>query len=452
MYDDRILVVVLICSLLFCTMCIVSASALVGNVDGSSPGDEIWMDGTPPVSEIFKELNETYPFTENLIGANSLKKEGYSIGDEETFDCSDMIEEKLYRINATCEAVGDYCYIFVEENQILPEANAIADVFDDVIYPEDTKIFGNPRDVDGISRIFILFLDFTSESDIGESESSCCGYFHPKIGDTTDIIHINVDNPEDEIKSTIAHEFQHLIHYRHDPNETRWINEGCAMYASFACLDVPQYSHVYEYMRLPDAPLVAADVRFLYTRENMAHYGASYLWTLYLSENFGDLSNRSGHEGFIKDLVENKEHGIPGIDATLALHGYEERFDDIFKQWVVANYLESEGKDPPLGYASLNLPHQPPARAGRADLRELDVSTFSFPEKKMHSWSAAYYEIKTDDPERITCTNDRGFWNTSFVNEHGNVVIVISPLDDHGNVTLTVSEEHLFVPVDFDEE
>nr|WP_303715256.1 hypothetical protein [Methanoculleus marisnigri] len=124
-----------------------------------------------------------------------------------------------------------------------------------------------------------------------------------------------------------------------------------------------------------------------------------------------------------------------GIDATLALHGFSESFEDVFKRWIVANYLDAEGREPPLGYAGINLTRYPQV-TGRADLTG---SVHSFPETELPPWSAAYYEIRTLDPDAVSYTNDRDFWMEKVVNEDGEAVIVVSPLADRGEFVLTVS-------------
>ena len=45
---------------------------------------------------------------------------------------------------------------------------------------------------------------------------------------------INADNVylwEDDIQATLAHEFQHMIHWYTDMNEDTWLNEGFSMLA-----------------------------------------------------------------------------------------------------------------------------------------------------------------------------------------------------------------------------
>ena len=42
----------------------------------------------------------------------------------------------------------------------------------------------------------------------------------------------NVDLGDDYIYGTVAHEFQHMIHWYKDRNEETWVNEGFLCYQS----------------------------------------------------------------------------------------------------------------------------------------------------------------------------------------------------------------------------
>jgi hypothetical protein len=82
-------------------------------------------------------------------------------------------------------------------------------------------------------------------------------------------------------------------------------------------------------------------------------YGESYLFQLYLNENFGGPA-------FIKALVDEPTNGIEGIENQLAAFGYTTCFDDIYRDWTLANYLDdvtlTGDSGAKLGYDSLDIP------------------------------------------------------------------------------------------------
>ena len=86
---------------------------------------------------------------------------------------------------------------------------------------------------------------------------------------------------------------------------------------------------------------------------NSEHYGASYLFMNYFLDRFG--------EDLTKAVVASPKNGIAGFNDALAKAGRTERFDDIFADWVIANYLDapeadSEGR---YGYPNIDLPEWP---------------------------------------------------------------------------------------------
>ena len=62
------------------------------------------------------------------------------------------------------------------------------------------------------------------------------------------------------------------------------------------------------------------------------HYGASYLFVGYLMEHFGQ-------DKLLQGLLASPGTGIDAVNGALQRTGHSERFDDVFKDWVVANYM-----------------------------------------------------------------------------------------------------------------
>ena len=115
-----------------------------------------------------------------------------------------------------------------------------------------------------------------------------------------------------------------------------------------------------------------------------AHYGASFLFLLYLYDKFG--------VGFIQELVTQSSNGISAVQETLNQSGNTKRFDDIFSDFVVANYLN----DPYLqgGQWGYNLlPDDLPSV-------RIDESYTSFPvevDGVVRQYGADYIEIRNEE-------------------------------------------------------
>jgi len=146
--------------------------------------------------------------------------------------------------------------------------------------------------------------------------------------------------------STLAHEYQHLLHHELCPGDATFMNEGCSMYAEFLCgygID-PDYPN--SYFATPDNSLTLwgdqGDINIL------ADYGASALWCVYLSDHFG--------ASFLSYYFQSGGGGITGIDNSLAFFGSKDKFDDVYRDWKLANLIRADFPGcHKYNYESLNL-------------------------------------------------------------------------------------------------
>jgi len=157
-------------------------------------------------------------------------------------------------------------------------------------------------------------------------------------------------------ESTIAHEYQHLIHADYNPDDPSFMNEGCSMYAEILCGYGVSWSHVNSYLATPDNSLTEwgdqGGINIL------ADYGAATLWAIYLSDHYGGAA-------FLSYFVQAGIPGIEGINAALEHFEYKERFDDVYHDWRIANLIHTdtpgEGR---YNYVTIDLggPEAIPAR------------------------------------------------------------------------------------------
>jgi len=147
----------------------------------------------------------------------------------------------------------------------------------------------------------------------------------------------------------LARQFQRLVQWFHDRNEERWVKEGLAELAvrlnGFDPGDLTQ-----AYLENPDTSLTAWE-----DEGTAAQRGAACLFATYFHGRFGSAGTRA--------LVAQPFDGAAGFDATLAELGAGLTFEDLFAEWLAANYLDSElGASPPhYGYATLELGRPAPA-------------------------------------------------------------------------------------------
>ena len=366
-----------------------------------------------------------------------------SIGFQRTFFAIDFARKQQYIINATLRASGPHCYIFVEdsewqENVTARTVQTIQTAFETAtpadprrgIYDILTESLGPPPDVDRNQKVILLFLNIR---DINTHHTTA-GYFlpidqnrgmlhHPTLGplhsNEADILYIHSkSNPANSntLQAVIAHEFQHLIHWKHSPNEEIWIDEGCADYAAFQC-GYDLYQHLNAFQKTPNISLT--DWSQMGQTNLLAHYGAAFLFMLYLHEHYGGPQT-------IAALVKNPLDGILGITRTLQARGTPHTFSDIFADWKVTNYLTTwrilGTLEKPFGYHTLAPVIQP--------LFTHDTYPVLGKNKKLANFAAHAIEYKV-------ATADQAGLNISFSTQrNANVNIKAAYLFNTGEILI----------------
>jgi hypothetical protein len=160
-----------------------------------------------------------------------------------------------------------------------------------------------------------------------------------------EVVYLNcaaADPGQPYLNAVVAHEFEHMIHWKYDEDEDPWVDEGCAELAMFL-FGNPDTISMFNVN--PDNDLTVWN-------GDWADYIKTYLWTLYLYEQYGG-------EDTIYDLVHEPANSVTGVNNTLADNGYSEDMADVFDDWVIANYLDND--DPGFfggkyGYSGEDLP------------------------------------------------------------------------------------------------
>ena len=296
----------------------------------------------------------------------------------------------------TLRAIGDNAEIWVANDLSYPAGDPrpipvvtddqvayLLDEYNNTIYPQMSTYFGFTNDRDGTGGLFagppydalvdyeayatdnpqrmmILVFNIVDEAYYDpEFPWYTAGYFWPAMNDdyaNRNIIHIDSHDWANRVGPDVArpylyeqvftHEFEHAIHYDHDPDEPSWVDEGLADLAPFLVGYGHGTGHISEYLLLHRSPLTVWG-------GGLEDYGKSYLFQLYLMENFGGPA-------FVSGLVNDPANGIEGIENQIAAQGYDADFDDIFRDWTIANYLDDTaiaGKSgAQLGYETLDIP------------------------------------------------------------------------------------------------
>jgi hypothetical protein len=183
--------------------------------------------------------------------------------------------------------------------------------------------------------------------------------------------------------ATLAHEFQHMIHWHLDKNEDAWLNEGASELAEELNGFTLSRSAVRAFERRPDLQLNTwtSDPDTL-----GAHYGASHLFLRYTLSRFG--------AEMLRAVVQNPQNGIWSFDAPLKKHDPTLSFKALFAEWVVANALDqSTLADKRYAYPDMDV---------KAEIGERVQSYPHIIEGSVHQYAADYVELLTAEEQPAT--------------------------------------------------
>ncbi len=268
----------------------------------------------------------------------------YKLGDKRKFWISNTDTQEHKVVTAELKYMTDVVAMWVEDGVRFDQNDlqASADRFTEKTYPTDREFFGSEwkPGVDSDPRLQILHARGLGENVAGYYSSA--DEYSQKVNEFSnerEMFYISADSGNAKPNSTfydgtLAHEFQHMIHWNNDRNETSWVNEGMSELASdLNGFDVG--GHDMSYAQKPDTQLTTwGDPS---QESNSEHYGGSYLFMRYFLDRFG--------EDLTKAVVASPKNGIAGFNDALEKAGRPERFDDIFADWVIANYLDAPDAD-----------------------------------------------------------------------------------------------------------
>ncbi|MGQ9785349.1 MAG: hypothetical protein ACUVSJ_02695 [Anaerolineae bacterium] len=274
----------------------------------------------------------------------------YRLGERHSFCVLDSDAVRYTWVAATLRYAGDHSYWWIQDGyDVSDEAIATsAQEFEQLIYPTNRNFFGSEWSpgVDNDPRIHIFLGDVPGVSGYFYSANEYSRLITP-CSNEKEMFYININAVppgSEDLHITLAHEFQHMIHWHHDANEETWVNEGLSNLAvELNKYETADITHAFS--QRPDTQLNTwAEV----PHDTFPHYAASYLFMSYFLERFG--------EEIMREVVAEPENGIAGFNVVLARARQPYRFDDVFADWVIANYLE----DPTLGQGEWGYRHLDP--------------------------------------------------------------------------------------------
>ena len=267
----------------------------------------------------------------------------YAEGDLRDFNVSNNDENLNFSISARLEKMTEHAYFWIEEGVSFDcdDLEGLASEFEEQIYPTNQEFFGSEWSpgIDGDPHIFILYAKGLGSTVAGYYSSADESHILSNpYSNMVELFVFNVDAVDlhDEYtKGVLAHEYQHMIHWNLDQNESSWLNEGFSELAAFLNGYSPG-GFDYTFLRTPDYQLNnwPADGN---TSKN---YGSSFLFANYLLNRLGEDMTRA--------IVAHKANGFDSVDAVLTefgvvddVRGEELTADDLVIDWMITNLLHN---------------------------------------------------------------------------------------------------------------
>jgi len=262
------------------------------------------------------------------------------------------------------------------------------------IYEISVDVFGSPPDVDGNGHVNFLLTDIQDGwEDAGDTFIGGFFYAHDQTtqpgSNRSDIIYMDTypgiygeDQNGDPtynvngVLGTVAHEFQHLIQFRNDPDEETWANEGFSEIASFFC----GYG-----LRSPDRYLQSISLSLTdWDRDNsLPHYARVALWQYFVYEKYGLEA--------VRQIVRAPQPGINGFNQGLQSAGVSKTFADLVREFfkILSSNVPGESDGNVFSWEALQyIQPQPLSR----------VTTFPFSKSySVKPYSLTFLEVTNGD-------------------------------------------------------
>jgi len=263
------------------------------------------------------------------------------IGDRDTFWVTDNGSEppRQFQVEASLKYITAHSYWWVQDDFNLNEESLkrSAERFETQTYPTNRAFFGSEWSpgVDGEVPVHIFMGDVPGVAGYFSASNEYSNLAEP-YSNEREMFFINlraISPGSDYFDGVLAHEFQHMIHWYEDRNEDTWVNEGMSELATFLNGYGPS-SFIGAFTATPDTQLTGWASS---PGAAAANYGGSFMFMAYFLQRYGEEMTQA--------VVAHPENGIAGFNAVLAEHGYAEQFNDVFTDFLVANYVQ----DPALG-------------------------------------------------------------------------------------------------------
>lgn len=328
----------------------------------------------------------------------------YQVGRTDTFYVA-KATSGYFTMKATLFLKTAHAYWYVAQNMDIPHDTLMtllrksAHDFETHVYPTDHRAFGQEwtPGIDRDPRITVLNADLPGVGGYYSAEDLYPRTVNPYSNERK-MLYISITSyplGTGSYDSTIAHELQHMIHWNQHERDDAWINEGSSVLAQV----LNGYDADGQDGAFANAPGTQLD-DFCYGAPDcsdgasIAHYGAGFLWMLYLYQHYG------GDKALRTMLTDKALSGMALFDDVLARLGSHDRARDMFRKWVIANLVD----DPRLDGGAYGYQNVYPGCCVHASLT---ASTHSYPYTRhatVNQFATDYVELKPGQSSTLHLT------------------------------------------------
>lgn len=270
---------------------------------------------------------------------------------------------KREKSSFSCVYEGESCYIWSVNDSVSEEqAEELGKEFDTTVYPRDTEAFGRGRFTDNGGKVSILMYpmwmeglggfftgyDIYSSYEVSEEEADRYGLNldHAIININSKMLAVNMSF----VKSTLAHEYQHLIcrsdcfYFEKSPIMRVWLNEAMSAYAEDMIYPGIKNEGYYNIMMYASDNFTRGQSLYNFDITNdpaIGAYGAVYLFSKYLSEQAGEDVFTNVHDFWRTSFRED----IDEADA-LAASVSDEFYQEIDQKFEYPDQIKNTLNDP----------------------------------------------------------------------------------------------------------
>ncbi len=290
-----------------------------------------------------------------------------------------VVEDQTRRVQFESEAelrlVTPNAYWYVQSGRSVPDADLAraAEEYETIISPTIRRLIGGGRD---IGPITLLHAETPGVAGYMSAADLYPRWVQPQSNERP-IVYLSISAVRPGSPGyvhTLSHELTHLYHFYVNRGEDTWIKEGLGELAQ-ELTDASYRYGVRSFLNRPSTQLTGwtqppGDVS--------VHYQAGYLFLQYFIQRYGGPDVLPG-------LLSAGGRGPESVNAYLAAQGRPERFDDVFRDWVIANLVQ----DPSVANGQYGYQRPPDGRP-----RISEVTGPGLADGRVSQYGTDYYALR----------------------------------------------------------